>query len=466
MVQTEREPRKTRILILGGGFAGLNTVLALEKLLEDDERVEILLINRENYILFTPMLSEVAIGTVDPRHIVTPIRELCWKTEFHRGEVIQIDLEAQQVDVLYNGLPHERDTLRYDHLVLAMGSTTNVMLVPGVDKYAFNFKEIGDALLIRNHILEMFERADTTANPEAKRAMLTFSVIGGGYSGVEIAAAIQSMTERLEPLYPTIMPEDIRVVIVEAQGRILGTLPEDLSAYAHKELLAMGVEVLTDTKTQQVFSDCMALSNGETIRTHTVVWATGVVIPPLLMNLQCNKDIKGRPLGTPELRLKGYQNVWAIGDNVLTPLPDASGFYPPTAQVSVQQGRFVAKNIVNALQGKPLEIFQFKQKGEMVVLGERSAVAIVSGYKLKGFAAWVLWRLFYLSKLPRWTKKIRVAVDWILNLFGPTESTQIKVHMREASADPNEVDGDRLNIPEAIPRGIENKSEKLGAYEN
>ncbi len=422
---------KTRILILGGGFAGINALLSLEKLFARDKSVEIMMVSDENFFLFTPMLSEVAIGAVDPRHIVTPIREVCRKAEFRRANVVNIDLDHQAVDVRYNNLETCPDTLTYDHLILAMGSDTNVMLVPGVDKYAFNFKEIGDALLLRNHILEMFERADSLLDPAQRRAMLTFSVIGGGYSGVEVAAAIQEMAIRIEPLYPSINLADIRIILVEAQDRILSHLPKDLSDYAHEELEELGIEVMVNTRVDDVQPDAIVIQSGPKIPSFTTIWATGIVVPPLIMGLPVKKDRKGRPLGSHELQLSGYKNVWGIGDNILTPLPDESGFYPATAQIAVRQGQHVAKNLYRVIkEDKYPEAFSYQQKGEMVVLGERSAVAVIYGIKIKGFPAWVLWRLYYLSQLPRAKKKGRVATDWILNLFGPFETTQLKAHER------------------------------------
>lgn len=449
MTSAASSPAITRILVLGGGFAGITAVLELEKRFAHDKNVEILLVNRENFFLFTPMLSEVAIGTVDARHILTPIRELCHKTEFHRGEIKGINLQHQTVDVLYNNVEGCLDTLHYDHLILAMGSTSNVTMVPGVDKYAYNFREIGDALVLRNHILEMFERADTADDLAEKRAMLTFSVIGGGYSGVEVAAAIQEMANRIQPLYPTIKPEDIRVVLIEAQKRILGTLPEDLAAYAHKELEELGIEVQVDTRLTHVYPTSIELHTGQEFQTYTTVWVTGIVIPPLMTGLPVPKDIKGRPLSTPELRLSGFDNVWAIGDNVLTPISDKPGFYPPTAQIAVNQGAHVVKNLARSLQGKPLQPFCYTQKGELVVLGERSAVAQIYGFKIRGFLAWVLWRLFYLSRLPRWKRRVRVASDWVLSLFGPIETTQLKIYPRQEPCDIKAEVCERLNIPEA-----------------
>lgn len=441
---------KTRILVLGGGFAGIHTVLSLEKRFAQNSAVDILLINRENFFLFTPMLSEVAIGTLDPRHIVLPIRELCQKTEFHRAEVTQIDLKHQTVDVFYNSVERCPDTIAYDHLVIALGSTSNVMLVPGVDKYAFNFKELGDALLIRNHVLEMFERADTAVNPAEKRALLTFCVVGGGYSGVELAAGLQEFALRIAPLYPTIEPEDIQVVLVEAQNRILSTMPPELAAYAQAQLAEMGVDIQLKTRLTEVTPTKIYLENDIKIPTYTTVWATGITPSPVVSGLAISKTEKGQPLGTSELRLAGYDNVWAVGDNVLTPIPGKTGFFPATAQLAVQQGVHVTGNIARALKGEPLKPFSYEPKGEMVVLGERSAVALVFGIKLRGFMAWVLWRLFYLSKLPRWKKKTRVALDWFLSLFGPLETTQIKIYNRQEPCTSEDLVCDRQNIPEHV----------------
>jgi NADH:ubiquinone reductase (H+-translocating) len=437
----------TRILIVGGGFAGMSALFRLETLLGSRQDVDIKLISRDNFFLFTPLLSEVAMGTVDPRHIVTPIREVCRKTLFHRAEILELDLDRQWVEVRYNGMDDCKELISYDHLVLALGSTTNMSLVPGVEQYAYNFKALGDALVLRNHILEMFERADTALSRVQKQGILTFCVIGGGYSGVEIAAAIQDMTLRIEPLYPTITPADIRVLLVETGAEILSTMPDDLAQYAHRQLEAQGVEVMLNTKAAEVQPDGLFLQPGERIHTHTVVWATGVTIPPLIMGLPVLKDVKGRPLSTSVLHLPEYPNVWAIGDNVLIPCPDAEGYYPPTAQNAIRQGRHAAENICRVLQGKPPQTFRYQVKGEMVVLGERSAVAMVFGRKIKGFPAWLLWRSYYLSILPRWKKKVRVAMDWVLTLFGPLETTELKVYAREEPCDTEGAACDRRDLP-------------------
>jgi NADH:ubiquinone reductase (H+-translocating) len=394
------------------------------------------------------MLSEAAIGMVDPRHIVNPIRELCRKTTFHRAEVINIDLKHQNVDILYNSVQFCPDTLHYDHLVLALGSTSNVMLVPGVDRFAFNFKELGDALILRNHILEMFERADTAENQAQKRSMLTFSIIGGGYSGVEVAAAIQDMAHRIVPLYPTINREDVRVMVVEAGPRLLSTMPRELSDYAQQVMSERGIEIRLNTRLTEVHPRWVSFNGNARLDTYTAVWATGIMPSPLLRPLPIAKDNRGRPLGTEQLRLAGFDNVWGIGDNILTPIPDKAGFYPATAQIAVRQGRHLAENIYRVIQGKEPKPFKYDQKGEMVVLGERSAVALIYGRKMRGFWAWVLWRMFYLSRLPTWKKKFRVATDWLLSLFGPMETTQLKVYFRQEPCDVEDMECERRNVPE------------------
>ncbi len=432
---TSKAQEKTRILILGGGFSGINAMQRLEKKFARNESVEMMLISEENFLLFTPMLSEVAIGAVDSRHILTPIRDLCHKTMFYRAQVIHIDLKSQKVDLYYNGVPRCLDSIHYDHLVLALGSTTNTMHVPGADQYAFKFKEIGDAILIRNHVVEMFELAETSADPDEKDALLTFSIIGGGDSGVEIAAAIQSFARRIQTLYPTIKMSDIQVHLFEAQERILATLPEELASYAQKQLESMGVYVHTSTRVQEVHGQWVVVGTEQKLPTYTTIWATGVAIPDLIQSLPVEKDAKGRPINTSELRLPGYDNVWAIGDNILTPLPEHSGFYPPTAQSAIQEGHHVAENIARVLQHQEPLPFHYQQKGEMVVLGENAAVAMVYGKKLKGFPAWIVWRAFYLMRLPKGKKRIRVLFDWILNLFGPMDTTQLKLAPRNEPID-------------------------------
>lgn len=425
---TKAVTNKTRILILGSGFAGIKTVLALEKRFHDRDDIEMVLISRENFLLFTPMLAEVAIGAVDARHIATPIREFCRKTRFHRGEVVDIDLQTQQVTVRFNNMPENTGHIHYDHLVLAMGSTVNTAMVPGVAEHAFLFKDMGDALVLRSHILEMFERADTVCDPALRRAMLTFCVIGGGYSGVEIAAGIQEFTERIQPLYPTLRGIPVRVVLVEALDRILPTMPPELSTYARDILAERGVEIHLETRVLAVEATGVTLESGPMVPSLTTVWATGIVIPPLLMGLPVAKDPKGRPLGAATLQLIGFKNVWAVGDNVLIPLSEQPDrFYTATAQVAVRQGAHLAANIERSLAGRPLKPFRYQPKGEMVVLGERSAVAKVFGFKIKGLPAWLLWRFYYLYQLPSWKRRCLIGLHWLLNFFGPMDTTQLKL---------------------------------------
>lgn len=422
---------KKRLLILGGGFAGLYLAKALEKPLRKFKDLDVTLINNENYFLYTPMLPEVASGSIETRHILTPFRELFTRIRFIRADITQIDLGGSCVHLQINS---NESSLHYDYLVIALGGTVNKTMVSGAREFAISLKEVSDALMIRNRVIEMFELANVETNPDKRKAMLTFTVAGGGFSGVEIAGAVLDLCMEILRFYPNIDHKEIRVLVVEGRDRLLMELPEDLALYAQRVLQEEGIALILNRLMAEVTADTVRLSDGTVIPSRTVIWTTGVSIAPMLAGLPCEKDKRCRLRVNEYLELLGYPGVWSLGDCAMIPdllcpeaSPDAS--MAPTAQNAVREARVLAGNIIATLEGRPEKRKQFLYRpiGEFVLLGHHNAVAMLQGVKVRGMLAWMMWRAFYLLKLPSGHKKLRVAMDWILDFIVSRDTTQIKL---------------------------------------
>jgi NADH dehydrogenase len=428
---TPRE--KKQIVILGGGFAGMRTAECLEQQLRRDPAVSIALVSETNALLFTPMLAEVAGGSLEPSHISTPLRSSLHRTEFIRGRVGAIDLAARRVILDADHAPSESSSRReipYDQLVLAVGSVSNYLGMANIEKLAFNFKSLLDAIRIRNHVIEMFERADR--EPEFIRAqtLLTFVIAGGGFAGVELAGALNDFAHGILADYPNLRREDLSVVLVHAGGRILPELSESLARYAQGRMEARGVTFRLNTRLTDVNPGVVSVSNGE-IRAQTLVWTAGTGPNPLLKSLPVEKDKRGVLVVGNTLELRGCPGVWALGD--CAALTDASSGKPcpPTAQFAVREAEVLAKNICAQLRGGPKESFHFDSLGALCVVGHQSACAELAipflrnkSVRFSGLFAWLLWRGIYLSKLPGLERKIRVLVDWTIELFFPRDIVQ------------------------------------------
>ena len=413
-----------RILILGGGFGGIYAALHLEKAFAREGNVEITLINRDNYLLFSPMLAEVSSSSIEAKHIVAPIRAFFRKVRFRDSQIEGIDLQKRVVHA-FHCAECAHYSLEFDHLVLALGSETSFYGVPGVEGAAFTLKTLADAMALRNHVIDMLEHADMETDVELRGQLLTMVVAGAGFAGVEIVAELNDFLRGAKHFYPNIQPEEVRLMLVAPGSRILPGLAEDLAAYAHKVLVRRGVEVRLGTAIAQASFNGVDLQDGSHIPTRTLVWTAGISPNPLVATLPCQKE-RGKIVVSDRLEVLGYPEVWAIGDcahllDSKTGLP-----YPPTAQHAVRQGRRVAENIVAAIRGRPGKPFAFSSIGQLVPLGRRSAIAEILGLKCRGFFAWWLWRTIYLSKLPGLERKIRVALDWTLDLFLPRDIVLLK----------------------------------------
>lgn len=413
MTGTLNQPK--RILILGSGFGGLYTALRLEKKLRRTFDVQVTLVNRENFFLFTPMLHEVAAGDLDITHIVNPVRKLLRRANFFNGNIRSIDLKKRKVVATHADDNHDHD-LNYDYLVLALGSVTNFYNLPGLAENALTMKSLSDAILLRSRLIKNLEDADFECSCEDRSRLLTVVVAGGGFAGVETVASVNDFVREAIGYYPRLTANDLRIVLIEAGDSILPELGLKLGTYAREKLAVRGVEFLMKTSVMSVSDGEVRLSDGSTIKTNLLVWTAGVSTNPLLNTLDCSKE-RGRLITNEFLEVEGWTGVWALGDCAAVPDPSTGKSCPPTAQHALRQGKIVADNILATISGGRKRPFEFKTIGALASIGRRTGVARILGVNFSGFVAWWLWRTIYLSKLPRFEKKVRVALDWALDLL-------------------------------------------------
>jgi NADH dehydrogenase len=423
-----------RVLILGGGFAGLNTAAHLEKLLAGRPDIRITLVSRDNYSLFTPMLAEVAGGGIEPSHIVNPIRGSLKRTEFREGIVRRIDLVNQVVETEHPQ-SHEPSTLMYDRLVIALGSVTNYRGLAGVKEHAFGLKTMADAQAIRDHVLGVLEQAALIEDPAQRACMLTFVIAGGGFSGAELCGALQDFVERALRLYPTIDPAEIRLVLAHPGPRILPEVSDELGEYAGAALERRGVEVRLNTRVRSATAHSVTLGGDETLLTHTLVWTAGTSPSPALRGIACEVDGRGAVKVDSYLEVPEWPGVFALGDCASIPDPRTGKPYPPTAQHAIREATIAARNVAASFGVGEAEQFVFDTIGQLAVLGHRNAVAELKGWRFSGFLAFWMWRTVYWAKLPRLDRQIRVAVDWTLDLLFPPDTVQLGSGRRPTEED-------------------------------
>jgi len=417
--------KKPRIVILGGGFAGVYTALALEKAQKGREDFEVVLVNKENYFVFQPMLPEVISGTIGLTDVVSPLRRLLKKTDIHIREVESVDLEKREVTTSPGFKPHSH-VIAYDHLVLAMGTVTDFRGLPGLPEHAMPFKNLGDALELRNHVIRALEEASIEHHdPELRRQLLTFVVAGGGFSGVEVAAELNDFVRGVARSYPRLHPAEIRVILLHALDRILPEVDESLALFAQKILRKRGVEIRLGTRLQSATGNAAILAGGESIPTRTLVSTVPSSPHPLIEALALPKAKNGRLLSDGHLQVQGVTTVWAVGDCAKIATADGTGV-PPTAQHATRQAVVAAHNILAAIRGGEKRVFDFKGLGKMGSLGHRSAVAEIFGVKISGFIAWWMWRTIYLMKMPGWGRRLKVASAWTLDLILPPDLVELR----------------------------------------
>jgi NADH dehydrogenase len=421
---------KNHIVIIGGGFGGLYTALELEKLLKRRADVAVTLLNEENFFLFTPMLPETGASSIATRHIVSPLRKLLRRTRFAEVKVENIDLESRLIFARHS-LTGARREFAFDHLVLALGGVTNYFNIPGAAEYSLPFKTLGDAIYVRNHTIDKLEEA--AVEPEHARELLTFAMVGGGLTGVEVTGALNDFVREAARYYPEIDKKHIRLMLIDASPRLMSEMSEGLATFAEKVLIERGVEVRKQTKVVRVEPNCFELSTGETIDAHTLIWAAGVAPNPLITSLPLGKE-RGRIRTNEYLEAEGAANVWAVGDCAHIPDPKTGKTHPPTAQHAVREAKRAARNIAATLGIGKRTPFDYRTMGQLAIVGERTGVADVMGHQFSGLLAWFLWRTYYLMRIPQLEKKVRVVLDWTLDLFFSRDLVQLAVRREKSDA--------------------------------
>ena len=405
------------VVIAGGGFAGASAARELERLLPK-QSARLILVNDVNFLLYTPFLPEAAAGTLEPRHVVTPLREILDRTYLRLGAVTGHDPAARTVTLrTHEG---ENEDLRYDQLLIALGSVSRLLPVAGLAEHAIGFKSLADAIWLRNQVIETLERANATEDPARREELLTYVFVGGGYSGLEALAELQDFAADAIGSYPRARLHGMRWILIEAMDRVLPEVPLELAEYALRELRGRGIEVRLGTRLEQAGATFATLSTGERIPTRTIVWTAGVAPHPSLAGLNLPLTDQGKVEVDETLRVRNMQGVWAIGDCAAVPDPARNGALPcpPTAQHAVRQGPVAAHNIaaeLGAVAGAPKR-FRYKARAAFVNLGRYKAVGMLGGVALRGFPAWWMARSYHMSQIPGLARKVRAVVDWTVGL--------------------------------------------------
>lgn len=423
---TDSQQLEFDVIVLGGGFAGVYTSQALGRALGPDASRRVALIAEENYMVFQPMLAEVAGASISPRHVANPLRMLCRHVDILKGTVESIDWDHRCLK-LAAGPMAGIVTVRFKHLVMSVGAVIDLSRIPGMPEHAFLMQNVGDALLLRSTIVGRLEEANIERRPDVRQRLLTFVVVGGGYSGVETAGQILDLLRGIHRYYPGISPNDLRVVLVHSGDRLLQILPAKLGDYCSNLMRKRGLDLRLGCRVSSVTATQVILSDGTVIPTTTVVSTVGNAPSPLVLDLidQANLESqRGRIITTETMAVPGQDGLWAAGDCAAVPFVKG-GWCPQTAQFAYRQGQLLGKNIAAALRGQPGKPFRFKGLGELASIGHRAAVAHVFGFNFSGFFAWWMWRTIYLMKLPRLDRKLHVLIDWTLDLFFPRDINMI-----------------------------------------
>jgi len=404
-----------RIVILGGGFAGVKCARKLRRLLPVAD-YEIVLFNHENHTVFHPLLAEVVSAAVQPKDVAAPIRQLlqyvCCRTE----DVLNIDVEHEKIE--YESHNGARRDMPFDQLVIACGKGANLGLVPGMDEHAFAFKTIGDALALQAHIMEQLEKAEVCDDAEEKKAYLSFVIVGGGFSGIEVAGEINDLVRRSLKFFRYIRSEDVSVTVVHGHESILPEVTPSLREFARKKMEQQRVTLVLSAKAIRATSEGIALKDGRFIHARTIVCTVGTTTLPIISRLNLRKD-NDRLVTEPDLSLPGHANVWAIGDCAAITNAHDGSLCPTIAQFAERQGVLAAENIAARLRNQPTKPFSYKMLGLLCSIGGHSAVAEIMDFRISGFAAWALWRGIYLMKLPSLGQRIQVGLEWTFDLMFP-----------------------------------------------
>lgn len=414
MAAVKSEP--TRILILGGGYVGLYTALGLQKKLRANE-ASVTIVDPQPHMTYQPFLPEAAAGAIEPRHVVVPLRRVLRRCHVLTARVTKIEHERKSVTV--EAADGHIEQLSYDVLVVALGAVARLLPIPGLAEQGIGIKTIGEAIYLRNHVLTKLDEASSTLDPELRKRLLTFTVVGGGFAGIEALAELEDMTRFATRYYENIDPSDIRWVLVEAAGRILPEVRETLGVWTVEQLEKRGIEVFLSTAAKSFENGHVVLSDGTEFDSDTIIWTAGVKANPVLTNSDLPIDKRGRVEATASLQVVGHPDVWTAGDNAAVPdlsrtEQDPTATTPPNAQHAVRQARILAANIIRVLRGGQPKDYFHKNLGAVAGLGLHKGVADALNIKIKGFPAWLFHRAYHLKAMPTFNRKTRILLDWML----------------------------------------------------
>ena len=442
---------KKKIIILGGGFAGVECARQLESEFGNDPKIELVMVSEDNFLLFTPMLPQVASGMIETRHIVLPIRTICQKTKFYEGRVKNIDPYGKLV-TLWGTSDKRSISIHYDFLVVALGSETNFFGMTNVEKNAYTMKTLNDAVMLRNRVIDMLEQAENETDPILRKSFLNFVVVGGGFAGIETAGELMDLLLDARKHYPTIHKDDLKVIVLEALPMILPGFNEKLAEFAKEKMVDRGIEIrlqtavtsfdgneVTTKALEQNPKNSTDESIVDAIRTKTLIWTAGVT-PVNTIKRSMLKTDRGKVIINEYLEAEGFPNVFAIGDCALFLNSETKRPFPPTAQIAEAQAKTAAKNLKAVIKNSEKEKFEFHSKGQMAIIGKRSGIATFLGMNISGFWAWLIWRNVYLSKIPTLDKKIRVFLDWTIDLFFDRDISRLKLMKRKEEKEYKELD--------------------------
>jgi len=442
---------KKKIVILGSGFAAVECAKKLENEFGNDPEIELIMIGEDNFLLFTPMLPQVASGMIETRHIVFPIRTICKKTKFYEGRIKNVDPYGKLVTLWGTG-DKRSISIHYDFLVVALGSETNFFGMADVEKNAYTMKTLNDAVMLRNRIIDMLEQAENETNPILRKSFLNFVVVGGGFAGIETAGELMDLLLDVRKYYPSIQKDELKVIVLEAMGEILPGFNKKLAEFAKQKLKERGIDIqlkktvtsfdgneVTIKTLDETPKDSIDQSEINSIITKTLIWTAGIT-PVNTIKRSMFKTEKGKIVINDFLEVEKFPGVFAIGDCALFVDPITNRPFPPTAQIAEAQAKMAAKNLISLIKNSEKEKFVYHSKGQLAIIGKRTGIATFLGVNISGFLAWLIWRNVYLSKIPTFDKKTRVFLDWMIDLFFDRDVSRLKLMKRETEKEYKELD--------------------------
>ena len=442
---------KKKIVILGSGFAAVECAKKLENEFGKDPEIELVMIGEDNFLLFTPMLPQVASGMIETRHIVFPIRTICKKTKFYEGRIKNVDPYGKLVTLWGTG-DKRSISIHYDFLVVALGSETNFFGMADVEKNAYTMKTLNDAVMLRNRIIDMLEQAENETNPILRKSFLNFVVVGGGFAGIETAGELMDLLLDVRKYYPSIQKDDLKVIVLEAMGEILPGFNKKLAEFAKQKLKERGIDIqlkkavtsfdgneVTIKTLDETPKDSIDQSEINSIITKTLIWTAGIT-PVNTIKRSMFKTEKGKIVINDFLEVEKFPGVFAVGDCALFVDPVTNRPFPPTAQIAEAQAKMAAKNLISLIKNSEKEKFVYHSKGQLAIIGKRTGIATFLGVNISGFLAWLIWRNVYLSKIPTFDKKTRVFLDWMIDLFFDRDVSRLNFIKRETEKEYKELD--------------------------